>query len=294
MSDGVFCVPTTCKDGIKTGGETDVDCGGPVCARCGKGKRCHQQSDCDVGLTCDTSTSPRRCVAFTCDAGKYLANDVCVDVGSGYWSPANSNERRACTNAPANAEYTSPAATQADCPWTCKAGYRRDSTGTKCVESSTAQLLTCAADEVAAGIHGRAGAWLDALGMRCARSDSGTIIGAATSATAIGGSGGTAFTRDCGPGAVLHEVTGINGWAKAPVNQSRWSEINLSTIEVSCRNLQTGEINSLTKVGGSSSCILGKETYSFQCGGNGLVRGFVVDSANTSTYVGYMLDLSCR
>ncbi|WP_237078159.1 hypothetical protein [Myxococcus xanthus] len=203
-----------------------------------------------MGLTCDTSTSPRRCVAFTCDAGKYLANDVCVDVGIGYWSPANPNERRACTNAPANAEYASPAATQADCPWTCKAGYRRDSTGTKCVESSTAQLLTCAADEVAVGIHGRAGAWLDALGMRCARSDSGTIIGAATSATAIGGSGGTAFTRDCGPGAVLHEVTGINGWAKAPVNQSWWSEINLSTIEVSCRNLQTGEINSLTKVGG--------------------------------------------
>ncbi|TSC34393.1 hypothetical protein [Corallococcus sp. Z5C101001] len=290
---GPLCIPSLCDDGKESWDESDVDCGGP-CAPCAQGKKCLRQSDCGVGLTCDASTSPHRCVAFTCDAGKYLANDVCSDVGVGYWSPANSNARNACTNAPGNAEYTSATATQADCPWTCKVGYRRDSTGTRCVESSTAQLLTCAADEVAVGIHGRAGAWLDALGMRCARFDSGAIIGAATSATAIGGSGGTAFIRDCGPGAVLHKVTGINGWAVGSPNQSWCSEINLSTIEVSCRDLQTGAVDTLTPVGGSGSCTKGKETYSLQCGGNGVVRGFVVDSANTSTYVGYMLDLSCR
>lgn len=290
---GARCIPSMCDDGKESWDEADVDCGGP-CAACTQGKKCLKQSDCATGLTCDTSTSPHRCVAFTCDAGKYLANNVCVDVGLGYWSPANSNERRACTNAPANAEYTSPAATQANCPWTCKTGYRRDSTGTKCEESSTAQLLTCAADEVAVGIHGRAGSWLDALGLRCARFDSGAIIGAATSAPAIGGSGGTAFTRDCGPGAVLDRVAGANGWLKSPLNQPWCSETNLSTVVVSCRNLQTGEIESLPIVGGDTACKMAKGMYAFRCGDNGLVRGLVVDSENTSTYVGYMLDMSCR
>jgi hypothetical protein len=35
-----------CEDGVKNGGETDVDCGGPDCPRCGTGKACQNRDDC--------------------------------------------------------------------------------------------------------------------------------------------------------------------------------------------------------------------------------------------------------
>jgi hypothetical protein len=42
------CVPAspTCVDGIKNGGETDTDCGGPVCAKCAAGQTCSNVGDC--------------------------------------------------------------------------------------------------------------------------------------------------------------------------------------------------------------------------------------------------------
>jgi hypothetical protein len=36
----------SCTDGIKDGTETDVDCGGGVCAPCASGKACLTNSDC--------------------------------------------------------------------------------------------------------------------------------------------------------------------------------------------------------------------------------------------------------
>ncbi len=39
----------TCKDGVKNGTETDVDCGGPICKACGLGEKCKVCDDCDKG-----------------------------------------------------------------------------------------------------------------------------------------------------------------------------------------------------------------------------------------------------
>ncbi len=48
-----FCAPSTetcqlpsCNDNITNGNETDVDCGGPVCNACARGKFCEVDSDC--------------------------------------------------------------------------------------------------------------------------------------------------------------------------------------------------------------------------------------------------------
>jgi hypothetical protein len=38
--------PTTCDNGIKDGAETDKDCGGPDCDKCGKHRRCETDDDC--------------------------------------------------------------------------------------------------------------------------------------------------------------------------------------------------------------------------------------------------------
>ena len=46
-----LCVATQCEDGAKDGSETDVDCGGATCSKCGMGGACMGNSDCTSG-TC--------------------------------------------------------------------------------------------------------------------------------------------------------------------------------------------------------------------------------------------------
>ena len=42
------CVLATCSDGLKNADETDVDCGGPTCSKCGIGAVCAGDSDCEA------------------------------------------------------------------------------------------------------------------------------------------------------------------------------------------------------------------------------------------------------
>jgi cysteine-rich repeat protein len=51
----VFCKAPTCDDLLRSGGETDVDCGGPECGSCAAGKACQLAGDCETGA-CDGST----------------------------------------------------------------------------------------------------------------------------------------------------------------------------------------------------------------------------------------------
>jgi cysteine-rich repeat protein len=54
--------PATCADGLRNGGETDVDCGGPDCGGCGDALACGKGSDCGSTF-CDAGAcvSPRHC-----------------------------------------------------------------------------------------------------------------------------------------------------------------------------------------------------------------------------------------
>jgi hypothetical protein len=58
------CVPNSCGDGMKSTGESDIDCGGQTCLRrCADGQACFGDSDCVNGL-CDTiqkSCQPPSC-----------------------------------------------------------------------------------------------------------------------------------------------------------------------------------------------------------------------------------------
>ncbi|MFT3771625.1 MAG: hypothetical protein QM820_39940 [Minicystis sp.] len=38
-----------CDDGVLDEAETDIDCGGPVCDKCDKGKKCDLNADCMSG-----------------------------------------------------------------------------------------------------------------------------------------------------------------------------------------------------------------------------------------------------
>jgi len=58
-----------------------------------------------------------------------LYENVCQDVGTGYWSAAGELTRTACTLAPDNASYTGSGGGTDNCPWVCNSGYNLTSDG---------------------------------------------------------------------------------------------------------------------------------------------------------------------
>jgi hypothetical protein len=76
-----LCDANECHDGIKDGGETDVDCGGGVCPGCAVGKMCMQTSDCASGEGCDVGT--HTCDANECNDGVQDGNETDTDCGGG-------------------------------------------------------------------------------------------------------------------------------------------------------------------------------------------------------------------
>ena len=83
--------PATCTDGARNGTETDVDCGGGACSRCGDGLHCAMPTDCAAGV-CAQGV----CAAATCSDGVKNGNESDVDCG-GTCSPCPSNH--ACASA---------------------------------------------------------------------------------------------------------------------------------------------------------------------------------------------------
>ncbi|MEZ4453025.1 MAG: fibrinogen-like YCDxxxxGGGW domain-containing protein [Nannocystaceae bacterium] len=61
-----LCAPPACDDKIKSGTETDVDCGGDTCDGCGLGQICEESQDCGVGLCAQGSCA----LAISCKALK--------------------------------------------------------------------------------------------------------------------------------------------------------------------------------------------------------------------------------
>jgi hypothetical protein len=73
-SNGV-CAAPTCSDTVKNGGESDIDCGGPTCAKCDLGKDCNGNAD---------------CTSNQCVGGKCVADNGCADgQREGYVGAAN-------------------------------------------------------------------------------------------------------------------------------------------------------------------------------------------------------------
>ena len=62
MSDADMCTnkckAPTCMDLVKDGAETDVDCGGAACPKCGLNKKCAADSDCAMGVCTAMQCAP--------------------------------------------------------------------------------------------------------------------------------------------------------------------------------------------------------------------------------------------
>jgi len=128
-------VANHCADGLRSGTESDVDCGGapvdvyggPVsCARCELGDTCATTPDCAAGLACIDGT----CAPAFCGANERVASNVCVPCAAGRSNAAGddaSGADTACDNTPCPANSTG-ANVAAGC--TCNAGFTGTITAT--------------------------------------------------------------------------------------------------------------------------------------------------------------------
>jgi len=73
--DDMLCRPEHCGSGELDGNETDVDCGGPDCRRCGYDQDCQQNSDC---ATADCS-SERTCESPLTVSCRCATSGACIE-----------------------------------------------------------------------------------------------------------------------------------------------------------------------------------------------------------------------
>lgn len=74
------CEATICEDGVKNADETDVDCGGPTCPKCGDSRTCSSSADCASGVC---SGAPKTCQVPSCTDGVKNGSEADVDCGGG-------------------------------------------------------------------------------------------------------------------------------------------------------------------------------------------------------------------
>lgn len=72
------CVPGECGNNMKDGGETDVDCGGPLCGGCDDNEMCIDDADCQSGV-CTSGL----CQAPECDDNVQNGVETGTDCGGG-------------------------------------------------------------------------------------------------------------------------------------------------------------------------------------------------------------------
>ena len=80
----------SCSDGKLGEAETDVDCGGALCAPCEDGRRCDVNADCLSGA-CDADRGI--CIAQSCADGRRSANESDVDCGGPLCLPCEDGAR---------------------------------------------------------------------------------------------------------------------------------------------------------------------------------------------------------
>jgi hypothetical protein len=70
--------PATCNDGVKSGDESDVDCGGPACGGCADYRVCRSPADCQSAVC-----AAGQCVVAACDDTVKNGVETDVDCGGG-------------------------------------------------------------------------------------------------------------------------------------------------------------------------------------------------------------------
>jgi len=84
------CAADACSDGVVSGNETDVDCGGSCSWKCATGASCKVAADCQNGI-CNQAT--KKCAANACGDGVKNNQETAVDCGGPTCAKCALNER---------------------------------------------------------------------------------------------------------------------------------------------------------------------------------------------------------
>jgi len=171
------CVAGTCQDGILNNmqlGETDVDCGGSTCGKCGFDKACKLNSDCksadcNAMLKCnancadqekDQDETDKDCGGAIC--GKCANTKACLIAGDCLSGFCNGNVCEACSSdlQCAGNQYCSAGVCVADLPTgsVCQAGTQ--CTTNNCVDGVCCGAASCGTCQ-ACNVGGSEGACVD-------------------------------------------------------------------------------------------------------------------------------------
>ncbi len=158
------CFPGSAADGVRNGGETDVDCGGPPDAapRCADGKACAAGADCKSlscgGGTCQPATSTDAIKNGTesdvdCGGGEPTNAPRCADgkkCGAGGDCESLSCQGGTCA-APSGADgVKNGTETDVDCGGGAPTNARRCNTGESCGDATDCNNVLCTNNKCAA------------------------------------------------------------------------------------------------------------------------------------------------
>ena len=135
------CVSDTCADGIKNGGETDVDCGGPDCPPCVTGKNCLQDNDCASNVC-----SGGICHEATCNDTRKNGSETDIDCGGPDCPPCalgkHCGEDSDCASGHCNQGVCANCSVPSDCGQSTECVTYTCPNGT-CGQSNTQQGTVC-------------------------------------------------------------------------------------------------------------------------------------------------------
>lgn len=75
-----------------------------------------------------------------CGTDYYRSGTSCVHVGTGFYAPANDENRYSCSNKPANSSYTGAGNGGNSCGWSCDSGYTQS--GGSCVAAASCPAVS--------------------------------------------------------------------------------------------------------------------------------------------------------
>jgi hypothetical protein len=124
----------TCTDGVKNGSETDIDCGGPNCPKCGTGKACTRAADCASDICQSRVCQP----PVSCTDGIKNGAESAIDCGGPKCSACANGKactiRQDCQSGVCNfdAHVCKPCTSNDDCDSDFNGDCRCDSSSGNC------------------------------------------------------------------------------------------------------------------------------------------------------------------
>lgn len=226
------CAAPSCTDGVLNGDETDVDCGGGTCPRCGDGSACTTRTDCESRIcprssgTCSRATCSDRvrnadetgvdCGGSTCpacDDGVGCAADI--DCMSGVCSPA----ARVCLGPSCSDGVVNGDEIAVDCGGSCPGCGEGSpcSAGADC-SSMVCALESCAAPSCTDGVLNGDETDVDCGGPVCRSCSSGKacVVGGDCTSFVCGAGSSTCSVPSCADGVQNGDETDVDCGGSCP------------------------------------------------------------------------------